>query len=306
MIYLIAVLMWFSGAKGMLAVDARLKGKIVNLRPSMIKFEGSTSTDLEICDSASKPLPLYLNRQHIKILEDIGIDDQFFLDLQEAEVQRLRSITENAYNASYFLKRLKVGDAVFLSGLLVDLYLRGIDFQQHGFLGDVLEVAILSELRQLKHKTRIPVPNGWHLHGIMDETGELQEGEVFCTVVVDGKRQIVTGTDLLISRSPALHPGDVQVVNAVEPSPGSMLWELNNCIVFSKHGQRDLPSQLGGGDLDGDVSFSSNRSGSYPNISRFSSRPLHTFYLAENMDTLTSPLSYSVLQSSLMSEQKQR
>jgi hypothetical protein len=290
----------------MLSVDARLKGKIVNLRPSMIKFKGSSSTDLEICDSASKPLPLYLNRQHIKILEDIGVDDQFFLDLQEAEVQRLRSITENAYNASYFLKRLKVGDTIFLPGLLVELYLRGIDFQQDGFLRDVLEVAILSELRQLKHKTRIPVPNGWHLHGIMDETGELQEGEVFCTVVVDGKRQIVKGTDLLISRSPALHPGDVQVVNAIEPSPRSMLWELNNCIVFSKHGDRDLPSQLGGGDLDGDVSSFASQSGSYADICCFSSCPLNVFYSVKNKEKLTSHFAYSVLPSSLMNEQKQR
>ena len=48
------------GAKGMLALDTRLRGDAVCLRPSMIKFEGSTSTDLEICESAYRPLPLFL------------------------------------------------------------------------------------------------------------------------------------------------------------------------------------------------------------------------------------------------------
>lgn len=29
--------------------------------------------------------------------------------------------------------------------------------------------------------------------------------------------------------------------------------ELRNCVVFSQQGERDLPSQLSGGDLDGDL-----------------------------------------------------
>ena len=33
----------------------------------------------------------------------------------------------------------------------------------------------------------------------------------------------------------------------------SPLRKLNNCVVFSQHGGRDLPSKLSGGDLDGDT-----------------------------------------------------
>ena len=50
-----------------------------------------------------------------------------------------------------------------------------------------------------------------------------------------------------------MHPGDVQVVNAVNVPEGSPLKRLSNVIVFSQHGHRDLPSQLSGGDLDGDI-----------------------------------------------------
>lgn len=246
------MLMVVTGAKGMLALDSRLQGESVNLRPSMIKFEGSTSDDLEICDAAHRPLPLYLNRQLIKILEDMGVEDDFFLDLQAEEVRRLRMITENPYNASSFLKRQKIGEAILLPWLINELYYRDLDFQHDGFLRDVVEISILFELRQLKHKTRIPVEKGWHLHGIMDETNFLKEGEVFCSVIVDRKVQVVLGTDIIVSRSPALHPGDVQVANGVQPPPDSPLWKIYNCICFSQRGNRDLPSQLGGGDLDGD------------------------------------------------------
>ncbi|KAK5017650.1 hypothetical protein LTR60_001847 [Cryomyces antarcticus] len=50
-----------------------------------------------------------------------------------------------------------------------------------------------------------------------------------------------------------MHPGDVQVVKAVDVPPNSPLNALHNCIVFSAKGERDLPSMLSGGDLDGDL-----------------------------------------------------
>lgn len=61
----------------MLSLDSQLKGDVLMLRPSMIKFDGSNKTDVEICEAAWKPLPMYLNRQFIKILEDMGTPDTF-------------------------------------------------------------------------------------------------------------------------------------------------------------------------------------------------------------------------------------
>lgn len=236
----------------MIALDTRLQGDLVVLRPSMIKFEGSKDSDIEICESAYRPLPMYLNRQFIKILEDMGVEDEFFLNLQAQEVQRLRTITTSPVNASSFLKRQSIGDSIQLPWLINKLDILGVDFQQDGFLRDVLELCVLTELRLLKHKTRIPVKNGWHLHGLMDETGLLEEGQVYCIAIEEGRRHVITGNNLIISRAPALHPGDVQLVEGIMPPPGSPLHALSNCICFSAKGQRDLPSQLSGGDLDGD------------------------------------------------------
>jgi hypothetical protein len=53
--------------------------------------------------------------------------------------------------------------------------------------------------------------------------------------------------------SPALHPGDIQLATNVIPPYGHPLRSLKNCVVFSQKGKRDLPSQLSGGDLDGDI-----------------------------------------------------
>ena len=60
-------------------------------------------------------------------------------------------------------------------------------------------------------------------------------------------------SNVIVTRSPALHPGDIQIVNVVDVPSDSPLKKLSNVIVFSQHGVRDLPSQLSGGDLDGDL-----------------------------------------------------
>jgi len=46
----------------MISLDTRLEGEALLLRRSMIKFTGSNASDIEICGSASRPLPMYLNR----------------------------------------------------------------------------------------------------------------------------------------------------------------------------------------------------------------------------------------------------
>ena len=88
--------------------------------------------------------------------------------------------------------------------------------------------------------------------GIMDESGFLQEGQIYCIRHDETGPKLVLG-DVVVTRSPALHPGDVQCVTAVDVPEDNPLRALHNVVVFSSHGQRDLPSQLSGGDLDGDL-----------------------------------------------------
>ncbi|KAF7559296.1 hypothetical protein G7046_g4859 [Stylonectria norvegica] len=250
----------WGGCKGMLSLDSRLKGKVFCVRKeSMMKFPSTDLTELGICDTSSKPLRLMLNRQMIKILEDMGTKNDWFLEQQKKAIDILRAVTATPLNTSTFLEYQAIGVSMGLPKLIKQLDRMGIDYRRDQFLRSAVEHVVLRELRLLKHKARIPVEQGVTLFGVMDETGFLRENEVYVaydkTYGNNGRRINATLKDgpVLVTRSPALHPGDIQLVNHMTPPKGHQLSNLMNCIVFSQRGSRDLPSQLSGGDLDGDL-----------------------------------------------------
>ncbi|KAK2593801.1 hypothetical protein QQS21_008509 [Conoideocrella luteorostrata] len=250
----------WGGVKGMLALDPRLRGKVICVRKeSMMKFPSHDLGELGICDVSARPLRLVLNRPVIKILEDMGTSSEWFLALQGEALNYLRDVTATAVNTSVFLKQQNIGSTIRFPSFIKQLDMMGIDYRRDKFLKSVVEHAVLRDLRLLKHKARIPVSKGLTLFGIMDETGFLDENQVFITYdKVNSKSGAPMDTTLrdgpvLVTRSPALHPGDIQFVTMVSPDAGHPLRRLRNCIVFSQRGSRDLPSQLGGGDLDGDM-----------------------------------------------------
>ncbi|KAL8661325.1 MAG: hypothetical protein Q9202_005690 [Teloschistes flavicans] len=217
----------------------------------MIKFKAD-STQIEICGAGFRPLSMFLNRQLIKILEDLGVSGQAFMDLQDEAVEQLRITSENPVNAGYYLQRNSIGKAARLSWLVHKLHYIGISFSDDGFLRDTLELSVLIQLRELKYRSRIYVERGFTAYGIMDETEFLKEGQIYCSVKNEKTGLILTGR-VVITRCPALHPGDVQYVDAIDVPQDSPLRAVHNCVVFSSKGKRDLPSQLSGGDLDGDL-----------------------------------------------------
>lgn len=230
----------------MLSVDTALKGEQICLRPSMIKFP-SDHTDVEICSASTRSLKFALNRQLITILAGLGVPASVFLTHQARCIDRLRKITSSAVNTRGFLEENSVGQAIHLPWLIEKMRYISLDFRADSFLRNAVELIVLAQLRQIKYRGRIPITKAWKLLGVMDETGFLKEGEIYCATA----EQIILGKTL-VTRSPAMHPGDIQFANAVRPPIDSPLLDLFNCVVFSQHGSRDLPSQLSGGDLDGD------------------------------------------------------
>ncbi|KAF8542541.1 RNA dependent RNA polymerase-domain-containing protein [Trichophaea hybrida] len=243
----------YAGAKGMIALDPTLKGDKLCLRKSMIKFEGSEARNIELCTWASR-LPMFLNRPLIKVLEDLGVKDNTFLQLQNDAVERLRDSSKSAALAANFLRRRGVSSSCLrLPWLFEGLKNVGMDFWDDQFLERALELSLLMDLRDIKYRGRIPVKYGVTLIGVLDETKYLEEGEIYVnTEDEDGKPERIEGR-VLITRSPVHHPGDVQMVNAVNVPSTSPLRPLRNAVVFSQKGDRPLPSMLAGGDLDGDL-----------------------------------------------------
>ena len=154
-----------TGAKGVISLDTRLEGAALRLRPSMIKFEGTNVADIEICGAANKPLPMYLNRQLIKILEDLDVPPESFMNLQATAVENLRFTTTSAINASNFLRRNFIGKVARLPWLIRKLWSMGYSFTDDSFLRDTLELAVLIQLREIKYRSRILVENGVTLYG---------------------------------------------------------------------------------------------------------------------------------------------
>ena len=156
----------YAGAKGMISLDDRIEDHAIYLRPSMVKFEGSPANDIEICGAAFKPLPMYLNRQIIKILEDLGVSEEAFLTLQNEAVEQLRIITESPVNAATFFRKNHIGETAKLPWLVRELWDLGVLYTDDIFLKQVLEVCVLAELRELKHRSRIRVNDGMTLYGM--------------------------------------------------------------------------------------------------------------------------------------------
>ncbi|KAF2849275.1 rna-dependent rna polymeras-like protein [Plenodomus tracheiphilus IPT5] len=249
----------FRGAKGVFSLDSSLPGKQVLVRKSMTKYTAKEGwRDVELCGAAYKPLTVFLNHQFIKILEDLGVPEKNFKKVQNEAVDTLKLITEHPINAASFLEYSNSSVYAKTPRLFELMHQIGLSFHADRFLTDIVEVAAMSSLRSLKYRARIPITQGHLLYVIMDETGVLRESEVY----IPTKSHDITGLSsrstilrdrVVITRAPALHPGDVQIVRAVDVPQDSPLQALHNCVVFSQQGARDLPSQLSGGDLDGDL-----------------------------------------------------
>ncbi|KAJ3488452.1 hypothetical protein NLI96_g2800 [Meripilus lineatus] len=248
----------FQGSKGMLSVDHRLSGRAICLRPSMIKFEAPHSLDVEIVRAFDKPGLFYLNRYLIMILEGLGVRFEVFHELQKAAVAETNRSKESLSRAARLLERYGLGTAFHLTSVMLNLDKLGVGpLVWDSFWNQMMDFAINHVLRELKHRARIPVPGAWNLVGVADIHGYLQEDQIFVHIApTNGEPDRYLEGPTLVSRSPTIHPGDVQVVHAIgAPPPGSPFEQesLRNCIVFSTRGSRPLPSCLGGGDLDGDV-----------------------------------------------------
>ncbi|BGP17969.1 hypothetical protein JCM10213v2_006017 [Rhodosporidiobolus nylandii] len=245
------------GAKGMLSIDPLLRGKVICLRPSQVKFASENRT-LDIAEVYDGPRPCYLNRPLIKTLEDLGVEPDVLLDLQTEAAEAIGDARSSFGKAASMLERVGLGHAAHLSSTLHNLasLLNSPASDVDPFLNACVDVAIADALRSLKFKARIPVPDSYTLVGVADEDGYLNEGEIYACIHAKGKSTVYISGEVCISRSPTIHPGDVQVVRAVgalPPGVAPRLQGLTNCVVFSTKGARSLPSCLGGGGLDGDL-----------------------------------------------------
>ncbi|PBK99203.1 RdRP-domain-containing protein [Armillaria gallica] len=249
------------GAKGVLFVDPLLTGKMLTLRESQKKFDSEYMRNLDITTTSAKPIYCYLNRPMIALLEHHSVPHKSFKDLQDRAIDEVRqtkrsldaaatTFTHHGLGASFHLESLFRNMARTLQVELSE----DLDSESgvhYGLLKTVIAYGATHILKEIKHRARIRVPGSYTLIGVSDEWDCLEEGQVYATIFDPrtNERVAVEGR-VLVTRSPQIHPGDVQFATAVRRPE---LNHLINVVVFSCKGSRSLPSCLGGGDLDGDI-----------------------------------------------------
>ncbi|KAF8260153.1 RNA dependent RNA polymerase-domain-containing protein [Lactarius quietus] len=256
----------FLGYKGVVVVDHRLKGIKMRLRQSQLKFLALNNevAEFEIARAFDCPFPAYLNRPIVMVLEDRGVSKETFIDLLDKTKEKIYLSSESLEN--------------FTEQLRAILNKLGLDFK-HGtnktaigrpFYERLLRYSMTHLLREFKFKAHIPIPKSYQLVGVADEgrayiEAGLKEEDVFtlkpgsiyaCVQESAHEEPVFLKGACLISRSPAIHPGDVQRVYAVGEPPKDKICffrGLKNVVVHPAVGDRSLASCLAGGDLDGDT-----------------------------------------------------
>ncbi|KAG1889021.1 RNA dependent RNA polymerase-domain-containing protein [Suillus fuscotomentosus] len=225
----------------MVVQDPTIEGKLVRLRPSQINFD--------VQSTSAKPKAMFLNRPLIVLMEFLGVETSRIIDLQDDAITKAQS--QHGLGASFHLPSLFRN----LSSILqLDVGNTEEETSQSRWTSELIESILhcveTHILRELKYRTHIEVPGSYTLLGVSDEWSCLREGEVYTAVYDErtGLNKQILGK-AAITRSPQIHPGDLQVVTAVDRPE---LAHLKNVVVFSCEGQRALASCLGGGDLDGD------------------------------------------------------
>lgn len=238
----------FMGSKGMLSVDHKLAGRVVALRPSMIKFEGAASRVLEIARAFDKPGLYYLNRPLIMILDGLGVPFETFKQFQDQAVLETRNATLSLKNMARLLEQHGLGRSFRLSSTLQNLEkLRISSLTGDEYYDRIVQCSINHILRELKFRSRIPIPGGWTLVGVADTHGFLEAKEIFACVKDSRRGVLYLEGPILISRSPVIHPGDVMIVKAIGAPPNESPFafeRLPNTVVFSIKGTTPFISSL--------------------------------------------------------------
>ncbi|KAL0472956.1 RNA-dependent RNA polymerase [Neurospora intermedia] len=276
----------FGSAKGMWVIDVDDTGDEdwIETYPSQRKWEcdfvDKHQRTLEVRSVASELKSAGLNLQLLPVLEDRARDKvkmrQAIGDRLINDLQRQFSEQKHALNRpvefrqwvyeSYSSRATRVshGRVPFLAGLpdsqeetLNFLMNSGFDPKKQKFLQDIAWDLQKRKCDTLKSKLNIRVGRSAYIYMIADFWGVLEENEVhvgFSSKFRDEEESftLLSDCDVLVARSPAHFPSDIQRVRAVfKPE----LHSLKDVIIFSTKGDVPLAKKLSGGDYDGDMAW---------------------------------------------------
>ncbi|GMT00870.1 hypothetical protein PENTCL1PPCAC_23044, partial [Pristionchus entomophagus] len=256
----------FRGEKGMLSIDPSMdernallkmmgkdeEEKKVLVRPSMIKFqvmENGTSK-LEIVKS-SYSSAVFLNRPFINILCQVSEKQsgECHARVKGRIKELLHSQLRESIQSLYVERKAHetIREMSFPLSMEVFTMTSGLHLTKEPFFRSLLHANMKYILqRQLqKMNIRIPSSSARSMFGVVDDSGLLQYGQVFCQYTgtmsktggrpksVGNRKGIVLTGPTLITKNPCISSGDVRMFEAVDIPA---LHHMADVIVFPMHG----------------------------------------------------------------------
>ncbi|KAK7910584.1 hypothetical protein PG985_013065 [Apiospora marii] len=240
----------YRGYKGVVTVDPTMRDgpTWLRLRKSMKKFSGGEDLAFSVVDY-SKPYAFgHLNDEVVVLLHSLGISTKTLLRKQHEHLAFLAEAIRTPQQAFRFLcyvGRPEMAERVLLDSL--ETIQPQIKALVHAEYDKMLN-------KRDEQKCRILVPQSRLLFGVCDAWGVLKEGECAVKVTLDGDGlpYALKNAEVLVTRNPCLHPGDLQKFRVVQHDA---LSHLADCIVFPTCGRRPSADMMSGSDLDGDTFF---------------------------------------------------
>lgn len=186
------------------------------------------------------------------LLHTLGVTQGTLLKKQRQHLEWLHNVSNGDCRAAFqfltYYDRLDLAEKLLFQG--VESVLRSIQAMVKQEYSRMLN-------KRDEQRCRIIIPQSRLLFGVCDPhgksgmRGKLKEDECYVRITLDGdgRARTITNTELLVTRNPCLHPGDLQKFRAVDIPEFS---HLIDCIVFPTTGKRPSADLMSGGDLDGD------------------------------------------------------
>lgn len=273
-------------AKGMWIIDVTDSGQDdwIETFPSQRKWKCDWSDEyhrtLEIKACVAPLRPANLNLQFLPILEDRAIDklrmrdaigNQLAVELGR-DLESMKVAIKHPETFRQWLRdssihtesRIQHREVPFLGGLpdveqdkMAFLADGGFDPMQQKYLQDLVYLYQRKKCEKLEKDLKIKITRSTYAFMVVDFLGVLAPDEVhlcFSSKFGEGPDEYLDldGMDVLVARSPAHLPSDIQKVRAVfKPE----LRGLKDVIIFPRTGVRPLADMLSGGDYDGDKAW---------------------------------------------------
>ncbi|KAI0909643.1 hypothetical protein F4823DRAFT_624761 [Ustulina deusta] len=247
-------------------------------------FKEEDHRTFEVRNASKELKPATLNLQLLPILEDRAINapsmkeqvGKFMKDSLELEMQSQKKAMEDPAQFRLWVHentasqrrqdRVRLGHVPWVAGLpnsredQMELLLsQGFNPTKLEFLRDIAYSLRKQKCDELQNRLNVKVGRSTYAYMVIDFRGILEEDEVhlgFSSRFTDEQsgfsETFLHGIDMLVARTPAHYPSDIQRVKAVfKPELGS----LKDVIIFPSKGNIPLADKLSGGDYDGDIAW---------------------------------------------------